>query len=374
MRGIMTEEVLKSQDGQDIQDTIETSPYEIAELWNQEPPALDLKAERKFCSGIGMNYFIFFLVAYVCQLGMAFLLLACATELVVNNFAIYMILVMAPIYAVAFPVLAALSKRRPAVKLERHKMRGGDFMILLMMCFGVMVVGNFIGIFVNFVIGAIKGSPIMNSIDTMMQESSLWANILIVGICAPIFEELIFRKLLVDRMVRYGEAVAVVVSGLMFGLFHGNFSQFFYAAFLGFLFAYVYVKTGNVKYTIVLHMIINLSSTLMVPVLAGLDMTKLANLEQQLLQAGSSPEMLAGAMGDIMQVLPYLIILLVYEFVLYGMAIAGIVLLILRRKRFTFKAGEITLPKGSKASVVWGNAGMILFTLACLAMFVYAVV
>lgn len=373
MRGSMTEEMLKAQDTQGIQDNMETSPYGATEPWKQEPPALDLKAERKFCSGIGMNYFIFFLIAYACQLGIAFVLLACATELVVNNFAIYMILVMAPIYAVAFPVLAALSKRRPAVKLERHKMRGGDFMILVMMCFGVMVIGNFIGIFVNLIIGAIKGSPVMNSIDMMMQESSLWANILIVGICAPVFEELIFRKLLVDRMVRYGEAVAVVVSGLMFGLFHGNFSQFFYAAFLGFLFAYAYVRTGNIKYTIFLHMIINLSSTLMVPVLAHLDMTKLANLQEQLLGAGSSPE-LAGIAGDLIAVLPYLLILIVYEFVLYGMAIAGIVLLILRRKRFTFKAGEVTLPKGSKASVVWGNVGMILFTLACLALFVYAVV
>ncbi len=368
MRGSMTEEILRSQDGQDW---IEESPYVVTEPGEPEPPALDLKAERKFCSGIGMNYFIFFLVAYVCQLGIGFILMVGATEFVVNHFEVYMILVMAPIYAVAFPVLAALSKRRSAVKLERHKMRGVDFFVLLMMCFGVMIIGNIIGILVNVVISAIKGSPISNSIDLLMQESTLWANILIVGICAPIFEELIFRKLLIDRMVRYGEAVAVVVSGLMFGLFHGNFSQFFYATFLGFLLAYVYVRTGNIKYSIFIHMIINMSSTLMVPVLAHIDMTKLTELEEQLQGAGPSVEMLA---GDLLGVLPYLIILLVYEFVLYGMAIAGIILLILRRKRFTFRAGEITLPKGSAASVVWGNAGMILFTLACLALFVYAIV
>ena len=48
-------------------------------------------------------------------------------------------------------------------------------------------------------------------------------------ICAPILEEYIFRKLIVDRTVKYGQGVAVVLSGLMFGLFHGNLNQFAYA-------------------------------------------------------------------------------------------------------------------------------------------------
>ena len=42
-----------------------------------------------------------------------------------------------------------------------------------------------------------------------------------------------FRKLLIDRIVPFGQRVAVVVSGLAFGLFHGNFYQFFYAFSLG---------------------------------------------------------------------------------------------------------------------------------------------
>ena len=374
MRGIMPEQILNSGEGQGIQDPIEMSPYEITEPCDPKPPVLDLRKERKFCSGIGINYFLFFLIAYGLQLGVGFVMMLGAMEIVVNHFDIYMILVMAPMYAVAFPILAVLMKRRPAVKLEQRKIRGGDFMILLMMCFGVMIIGNIIGILVNMVISLVTGRPVMNSVDLMMNSSSLWANILIVGICAPIFEELMFRKLLVDRMVRYGEATAVVVSGLMFGLFHGNFSQFFYATFLGFFLAYVYVKTGKVKYPIFIHMIVNMSSTLMVPVLAGLDMNKLTRMQEKLIGAGSSAAILADALNDLMDVLPYLLILLVYEFVLYGMAIAGIVLLIMRRKRFTFAKGEVTLPKGTRASVVWGNVGMILFTVACLSLFVYIIV
>lgn len=83
-------------------------------------------------------------------------------------------------------------------------------------------------------------------------------NIAMVVFAAPIVEELLYRKMLIDRIAAYGDGVSVVVSGLLFGLAHGNFSQFFYAFGLGALFAYVYIKTGHIGYTIGFHMFFNL--------------------------------------------------------------------------------------------------------------------
>ena len=75
--------------------------------------------------------------------------------------------------------------------------------------------------------------------------SNLWVNLFIMVLCAPVAEELIFRKLLIDRLTQYGEGVAVLFSGLMFGLFHGNLNQFVYAFVLGLCFGFIYVKTGD---------------------------------------------------------------------------------------------------------------------------------
>ena len=85
----------------------------------------------------------------------------------------------------------------------------------------------------------------------------MWTVVLYMVICAPIMEEFVFRKLIVDRTVRYGQGAAVIMSGLMFGLFHGNLNQFVYACSLGMFLAFLYVKTGNIKITIALHMMIN---------------------------------------------------------------------------------------------------------------------
>lgn len=321
---------------------------------------VNLKAEKKFCSGMGINFFIFFLVYNGIQLIASVIVMYAAPTLMFDNYGLYMFLAMAPVYIVAVPLLWLMCKRREKQSLTQHKMGAGNYMIFLFMCFGVMIAGNIAGIIVNFIMGIIKGKPVINAVDMMMNSGSLWSNILIVGICAPIFEELVFRKLIIDRMVRYGEATAVVVSGLMFGLFHGNFAQFFYAAALGMLFAFVYVKTGRLRYSILTHLIINMSSSLMVPVMQMLDMDKLESV-------------LAGNMSGMADLIIPLAILLIYEVLLYGMALAGIILLIVRRKQFTFNPGIITIPKGNRAKAVWLNAGMILFSIACLAVFVYSI-
>lgn len=327
-----------------------------------QKPEVDLKKERKFCSGVGWNFFIFLLVVTVIQYAVSYLVLYFGMELYVNHFEIYFLLSMMPIYVIGYPLLAALSRRREAVELKQNKMGAANFLVLLMMCFGVMIVGNIMGMLVNAIIGAIRGTPVVNSLDATLSGNTLWMNILIVGVCAPVFEELMFRKLLIDRMARFGEATAVVVSGLMFGLFHGNFSQFFYAAFLGMLFAYVYAKTGKIRYSIAIHMIINLSSTLVLPALQILQDSGLADMQMD-------PAEVMELFTSETQLIAATFTTLIYEVLTYGLGIAGIILLIVKRKRFTFGKGAVILPKGKRASIVWGNAGMIAFTIGCLVMF-----
>ena len=76
-------------------------------------------------------------------------------------------------------------------------------------------------------------------------------------VLAPLTEELLFRKLLLDRLYFMNGAVAVFASGFSFGLIHGNFSQFFYAFFLGCLLAVLYRRTGRLSYCVGLHAFVN---------------------------------------------------------------------------------------------------------------------
>lgn len=343
---------------------------DINETLNEEmmeKPVLDLKKEKKWCSGIGFSYFLFVILAIGGQIGMMYLI-AYIFPQVMYNISVYYVFVMMPIYVLAFPIVATiLKKTKEKQDIEKHSMKVGHFIISIGMCFTLMIVGNIMGMIVNFVIGFIKGAPVGNSITQMIGGMDTWASMLLVVICAPIVEEIVFRKLLVDRIVKYGEGIAIVTSGLMFGLFHGNFSQFFYATFLGMFFAFIYSKTGKIWYTILLHMIVNFSSGVVAPLLLSFMGTDLLETMQD-----TSKLMEFIESGEVVTILVPLLLYLLYVVFLYGLAIMGGVFFALKHKSFTFRTGIVELPKGKKVSVVWGNVGMILFILANLALFAMA--
>ncbi|MBQ9132210.1 MAG: CPBP family intramembrane metalloprotease [Clostridia bacterium] len=165
---------------------------------------------------------------------------------------------MVPMYAVAMPLSLLIYRAVPAQPPKKHSISLPVWLGLLAICFALTYLGNWMGILVNAVISAVTGQPTVNDLANLASDSPLWANLLFGGILAPIMEEIFYRKMMIDRLSVYGDLPAILISGLVFGLIHGNFSQFFYAAIIGVVLGYVYIKTGKIRYTVALHMAINL--------------------------------------------------------------------------------------------------------------------
>ena len=89
-----------------------------------------------------------------------------------------------------------------------------------------------------------------------------WLLLLCTGILVPIMEEIIFRYGIHGTIARSNVVVAYIVSSLIFGIMHGNVIQGAYTSILGFILAYVYTKTNNLWYPIVIHMTINSTSVI----------------------------------------------------------------------------------------------------------------
>lgn len=101
--------------------------------------------------------------------------------------------------------------------------------------------------------------------DTMsLKTMAAPAMIAIVGIFGPIAEELVFRGM-VFRTLRKGFpfAVAAVLSGVCFGIYHMNWVQGVYASCLGVVLAFVYERTQSILGAILFHMFFNCSSYLL---------------------------------------------------------------------------------------------------------------
>ncbi len=324
-----------------------------------------LKGIRKHFSWLGGMYMLGVIVIYAVQLLIPGIAMYIWPDLLQNG-DISLLFSMAPMYLIGMPVLILLVKTTPAQKIEPHPMKPGHFVIAAIMCFGAVYLTNIIGIIITTVIGMLKGSSVQNELANVTESVSLWMIALIMVICAPIIEEYVFRKLIVERTIRYGEGVAVLLSGLMFGLFHGNLNQFIYAFVLGMFLAFLYVKTGKLKITIALHMMINFMGGLVTSVL-----TRFVPLDEyeEIMDRMDMPALMNYVNENMAGLVAYGAFMI---FVLVCI-IAGLVLFIvfLAKRKFTFAQGQVVIPKGEKFHTVCLNLGMAFYEIFWIGIILY---
>ena len=119
----------------------------------------------------------------------------------------------------------------------------------------------------QYSISLLAGGELINPVADAVLGSNFIITFIYGSFVAPVVEEIIFRKLLLDRLRRFGDLAAILLSGIVFGLFHMNLLQFLYASVLGFIFAYVTLKTNTIRYSIILHVLINMIGTVVAPLL-----------------------------------------------------------------------------------------------------------
>lgn len=92
------------------------------------------------------------------------------------------------------------------------------------------------------------------SVDTGKSVFSLIASFLALVVAAPITEEVIYRNMAIANMrSRIPATLAVVVSSLIFGFFHGNLVWMLYAGGIGLLFGFLYVKSDSIYVSLTVH-------------------------------------------------------------------------------------------------------------------------
>lgn len=136
--------------------------------------------------------------------------------------------------------------------------------------FAACFLGSLAGFFANAVAAVLDSifgtgeipDAMEGSVPPQGEMGSFWILFLFVAVAAPIFEELIFRKLLLYPLRRHGDWFAIIITALLFGFYHGNFDQMPYAFVVGMLFALLAVNTNSVIPSMVLHVLNNTLVTL----------------------------------------------------------------------------------------------------------------
>ncbi|MBQ5985749.1 MAG: CPBP family intramembrane metalloprotease [Clostridia bacterium] len=208
------------------------------------------------------------------------------------------------------------------VPLEKKSLSLGQFLVVALMTYGLWGIGVLIGNLPMF-FGVTESNGMDELLNGLKTEAIPMYLYMVIG--APIFEELACRKFLLDRLHPYGEGFAMLVSALLFGLIHGNSGQFFLAFFIGLLFAMVYMRTGRIVYTMLLHGMINLTATL--------------------------PEFFALADIDI---------LLGWNIAVISLGVIGVIVLLLRKKAHDPLLSPTVSDFAGATNATWRNPGMII--------------
>ena len=88
-----------------------------------------------------------------------------------------------------------------------------------------------------------------------------WLFLFYVCLIGPIFEEVLFRGVILRTLNRYNRYFAIIASALIFGLFHLYLEQGAHAFILGLVLAYVSLKTDSLMTCILLHIFHNTITT-----------------------------------------------------------------------------------------------------------------
>lgn len=263
------------------------------------------------------------------------------------------IISMISIYAIGLPIFLAILKPLPRITPFKAKMKFSSWLGGFCVALLFLSVGSYISNVILFSIESMLNITTSNPIQEMISSNSIWTTLIFTVILAPILEELLFRKLICDRLLPLGEGYAIFVSAAIFGLIHGNFYQFAYAFLLGAFFSFIYVKTGKLLYSTIYHILINfIGSVVSIWIVGLIDMDAL----NKILESGAI-DMTDPATAALMR---SMYILLAYEAVMLAAYIVGLVLLFKARKKnmITLEAGILPPPKQHRFSNIFLTTGV----------------
>lgn len=134
---------------------------------------------------------------------------------------------------------------------RRGQIKAMDFIMAIVGGAGVSIALNIVIALTNM---AGKDTAFVE-VNDLITSNPLIVTIICAGILIPIVEEILFRGLIFNRIKhQYNFLAGLLISSLLFGIYHGNIVQGIYATLLGIFLGFAYHKTKSILIPIFIHM------------------------------------------------------------------------------------------------------------------------
>lgn len=173
---------------------------------------------------------------------------------------------LAVLYVIGLGVFTFIIHKMPTQKFEKKKVSPQTILLCFLLQFTALL-ATMLVMMISTALGVNSVSTDINATSGSMLFRLLLFN--------PVMEELVFRKLFADKLLQYGERFYIFVSAFCFAIVHGvalGIPQVAYTFILGMIWAYLVVKTGDIKLSVILHALSNLFGSVITQTLSGVSM------------------------------------------------------------------------------------------------------
>ncbi len=158
--------------------------------------------------------------------------------------------------AIGIPFKIAHAIRSKRTGIGNYNFSLGSFKVMVLIF--VSVIGIQMGI-ISPVVNSLPMPEFMQKIFLELASQNGVFSFITVVIAAPLFEELIFRGIILDGLLRrYSPVKSIIISSVLFGIVHLNPWQFIGALIFGLFSGWVYYRTGKLTLSILIHFVNNL--------------------------------------------------------------------------------------------------------------------
>ena len=207
---------------------------------------------KNFITGTSISLLLVILIQSVLGVALMFFLPdATPNQNIIAVSIIFVLSFLIPILTLKGFLNISYDKKKPNAKKDTKKI-----LLCTLMAIPVMYLITYV---VELVISKMDVNPTMIE-SALIFDKGLLGYVLLfveVAILPAIFEELLFRKVMLDGAKKYGIVFGIVFTAIMFGLIHMNIPQAVNAVCIGIVFAYLTIKTGSIIPAMILHCINN---------------------------------------------------------------------------------------------------------------------
>ncbi len=162
---------------------------------------------------------------------------------------------------IALPSAVYMLKNRLSYKetVRLHKMKFFD--IVLCVLFGILIQPAIN--LINMISMVFSTNVTSVSILEITEQLPFLAGVFLVAVVPAVMEESVYRGVFYNEYRKIHPLKAALLSGLLFGIMHGNINQFCYAAVMGIIFSLLIEATGSILSAMAVHFWTNAGSVVM---------------------------------------------------------------------------------------------------------------